>query len=292
MRFVQFGEDRLGVLAGDQGERVVDVTDLVERAGSSGNHPQGPQGRLQTLIAHWDTLAPALRDAASSGRGVALDSVRLRAPVTRPGQLVCMAGNYREPGRPDPTFNAFLKATTSVIGQGDTVELPDAEATVFHFEPELALLIGKPASHLKPENAMQCVFGYMQFLDVSARGLPGGFFLGKSWHTFAPLGPLLVTKDEVPDPNNLSVQLSVNGKVRQEFSTADMGRDIAHLLADLTHVLALEPGDVVATGTHHVQLSPIQDGDRVRVSVQGLGPALEVPVHDPLKRTWEVPTPA
>ena len=197
-----------------------------------------------------------------------------------------MAGNYLEPGRPEPVFNAFLKATTSVIGTGDTVELPDAEATVFHFEPELALLIGERASHLSPDTAMEHVFGYMQFLDVSARGLPGGFFLGKSWHTFAPLGPALVTADEVPEPNRLGVRLAVNGTVRQEYSTADMGRHIPYLLADLTNVLTLEPGDVVATGTHHAQLSPIQNGDRVRVTIAGLGPALEVSVHDALGRSW------
>jgi 2-keto-4-pentenoate hydratase/2-oxohepta-3-ene-1,7-dioic acid hydratase in catechol pathway len=282
MRIVFFDEFRLGVLAGAGGERVVDVTGRVGDAGLS------PQARLQALVAGWDDLAPALKEAAAGDGGVPLDSVRLRPPVPRPGQLVCMAGNYREPGRPDPVFNAFLKATTSVIGTGDTVELPDTPATVFHFEPELALLIGKRASHLTPEAAMAHVFGYMQFIDVSARGLPGGFFLGKSWHTFAPLGPVLVTADEVPQPNSLQVRLSVNGTQRQEYSTADMGRPVPHLLADLTNVLALEPGDVVATGTHHVQLSPIQGGDRVQVTVSGMGPALEVVVHDALSRTWDV----
>jgi 2-keto-4-pentenoate hydratase/2-oxohepta-3-ene-1,7-dioic acid hydratase in catechol pathway len=272
------GGSRLGVLSG---ERVVDVTQLV------GDESLTPQSRLETLIARWDELAPALEKAAG-GEGVSLASVRLRAPVARPGQLVCMAGNYREPGRGEPTFNAFLKANTSVVGTGDTVELPDAEATVFHFEPELALVIGKRATHLSPEKAMEHVFGYMQFIDVSARGLPGGFFLGKSWHTFAPLGPVLVTKDELPEPNNLQIQLSVNGKVRHEYSTADMGRHVPYLLTDLTHVLTLERGDVVATGTHHVQLSPIQDGDRVRVTIPGFGPALEVSVHDALKRSWAV----
>ncbi len=282
MRIVFFDEFRLGVLAGAGGDRVVDVTGRVGAAGLS------PQERLQALVAGWDDLAPALSEAAAGAGGVPLDSVRLRPPVPRPGQLVCMAGNYREPGRPDPVFNAFLKATTSVIGTGDTVELPDAAATVFHFEPELALLIGKRASHLTPEAAMAHVFGYMQFIDVSARGLPGGFFLGKSWHTFAPLGPVLVTADEVLQPNSLQVRLSVNGRQRQEYSTADMGRPVPHLLADLTNVLTLEPGDVVATGTHHVQLSPIQGGDRVQVTVSGMGPALEVVVHDALSRTWEV----
>lgn len=279
MRFVYFDTHRLGVITG---ERVTDVTDLV------GGPALRPQDRLLELIERWSEIAPALRHATSRGAGVALTGVRLLAPVPRPGQLVCMAGNYREPGRPEPTFNAFLKATTSIVGDGDTVELPDAEATVFHFEPELALVVGKRASHLSPENAMDHVFGYTQFLDASARGLPGGFFLGKSWHTFAPMGPVLVTADEVREPNNLRVSLSVNGALRQEFSTRDMGRDIPHLLADLTHVLALEPGDVVATGTHHVQLSPIQDGDRVRVSVEGLGPGLEVSVRDARKRSWPV----
>jgi 2-keto-4-pentenoate hydratase/2-oxohepta-3-ene-1,7-dioic acid hydratase in catechol pathway len=206
--------------------------------------------------------------------------------VPRPGQLVCMAGNYHEPSRADTPFNAFLKARTSIIGTGGTVELPDAEATVFHFEPELALLIGKPASHLTPDTASDRVFGYLQFLDVSARGLPGGFFLGKSWHTFAPLGPVLVTADEVADPNALRVELAVDGEVRHSFSTADMAHPVPVLLSQITNVMALEPGDVVATGTHHEQLSPIQGGDHVRVSIQGFGPPLEVTVHDARSRAW------
>ena len=281
VRFDAHGDSpRLGVLSGDQ---VVDINPLVGGAGPA------PQGQLETLIGRWEELAPSVERAARSGNGgVPLGSARLRAPVPRPGQLVCMAGNYREPGRAEPTFNAFLKANTSVIGTGDTVELPDAEATVFHFEPELALVIRKRAGHLSPEEAMNHVFGYTQFIDVSARGLPGGFFLGKSWHTFAPLGPALVTADEVPQPNDLRIQLSVNSKVRHEYSTADMGRHVPYLLADLTRVLTLEPGDAVATGTHHVQLSPIQDGDRVRVTIPGFGPALEVSVHDALRRSWDV----
>jgi 2-keto-4-pentenoate hydratase/2-oxohepta-3-ene-1,7-dioic acid hydratase in catechol pathway len=261
---------------------VVDVTRVVGEAGLS------PQDRLETLIAGWEELAPALRQAAGSGQGVALDCGRVGAPGPRPGQLVCMAGNYREPGRPEPTFNAFLKSTSAIAGHGDTVELPDAEATVFHFEPELALVIRKRASHLTPDEAMDYVFGYTQFVDASARGLPGGFFLGKSWHTFAPMGPALVTAGDVPEPNQLRVQLAVNGQVRHEYSTADMGRHVPYLLADVTRVMTLEPGDVVATGTHHVQLSPIQDGDRLRLSIEGLGPALEISVHDALKRTWTV----
>src|SRR5262249_19389109 len=130
------------------------------------------------------------------------------------------------------------------------------------------------------------VFGYLPFIDVSARGLPGGFFLGKSWHTFAPMGPALTTADEVPDPQDLRVELAVNGQTRQTYSTRDMARRIPLLLAEVTKVIALAPGDVLATGVHHEGLSPIQDGDRVRVAISRLGPPLEVAVHDPLHRTW------
>jgi 2-keto-4-pentenoate hydratase/2-oxohepta-3-ene-1,7-dioic acid hydratase in catechol pathway len=282
MQIVHFDDFRLGVLAGERGERVVDVSDLVGGTGAS------PQARLEALIAGWAALAPTLREAAASRPGVDLAAARLRPSVPRPGQLVCAAVNYLEPGRPEPApFNAFLKAPTSIIGTGETVTLPDAPATVFHFEPELALVIGKRAANLAPEAALDHVFGYTPFIDVSARGLPGGFFLGKSWHTFAPLGPALVTADEVGDANALRVELSVNGQPRHVYSTSDMARHIPQLLAEITKVVALEPGDVVATGVHHAGLGPIQHGDRVRLAIERLGPALELSVDDPLNRAWE-----
>lgn len=276
MKLVHFNDFRLGLLADG---RVVDISDLV--GGGAG----GPQARLEALIGNWQGLAPLL--GAVDRPGVPLADVRLRPSVPRPGQLVCAAVNYLEPDHPEPgPFNAFLKAPTSIIGHGDTVELPDAPATVFHFEPELALVIGTRAARLTPETALDHVFGYTPFIDVSARGLPGGFFLGKSWHTFAPLGPALVTADEVPDPNDLAVAFAVNGTTRQTYSTGDMARHVPQLLAAITAVIALEPGDVVATGVHHAALSPIQGGDRVRVTVERLGPALEVAVHDASNRSW------
>ncbi len=279
MQFVHFDDYRLGVLAG---ENVVDISDLVGQVGV------GPQSRVAALIANWEDLAPKITEAAG-GAGVPLSSVQLRPSVPKPSQLVCAAVNYIEAGRPEAgPFNAFLKATTSIIGHGETVELPDAPVTVFHFEPELALVIGKPASHIKAEDAMDYIFGYTMFIDGSARGLPGGFFLGKSWHTFAPLGPALVTADEIPEPNNVRVDFSVNGELRQSFSTSEMARHIPELLAEITNVMALEPGDVVATGVHHEGLGPIQGGDRVSMTIEGLGPALELSVHDAQNRTsWE-----
>lgn len=277
MQFVHFDDYRLGVLAGDN---VVDISDLVGQIGV------GPQARLAALIASWGELAPQINEAAGGG-GIPLSSVQLRPSVPKPGQLVCAAVNYIEADRPEPgPFNAFLKAPTSIIGQGQTVELPDAPVTVFHFEPEIAVVIGKAASHLKAEEAMDYIFGYTMFIDVSARGLPGGFFLGKSWHTFAPLGPALVTADEVPEPNNVRVDFTVNGALRHSYSTSDMARHIPELLAEITKVIALEPGDVVGTGVHHEGLSPIQGGDRVSMTIERLGPALELPVHDAQNRTF------
>ena len=153
-----------------------------------------PQELIQMVIKDFENLRPTIENTVRHGTVTALDSISFKAPVPRPGQLVCLAGNYIEPDSPSRgDFNAFLKSPTGIIATQDTVELPEADVTVFHFEPELAIVIGKTAKHLTEENALDFVFGYTQFIDVSARGLPGGFFLGKSWHTFAPMGPILVT---------------------------------------------------------------------------------------------------
>ncbi len=290
MKLVHFDDYRLGVVVG---HRVTDVSAVVEGAarnggsGGSENPIKRAQERLETLIAHWRELQSDLQAQAGDGGGTPLDRVRIRPSVPRPGQLVCAAVNYLEAGRPEPApFNAFLKATTSIIAPGATVNLPDTPATVFHFEPELALVISRPAAFVKKEDAMSYVFGYTPFMDVSARGLPGGFFLGKSWHTFAPLGPFLVTADEVPDPNKLQIQLTVNGEMRHDFSSDQMARHVPLLIEEITKVIALEPGDVLATGTHHEGLAPIKDGDQVRLTIERVGPPLEVSVSDPLKRSW------
>lgn len=278
MKFAFFNDDQLGVLTEDA---IVDINDAL-----SGISYHTPQELIRMVIEDFDNLCPKIEDAVENGTAVALDSVSLKAPVPRPGQLVCLAGNYIEPDSPSRgEFNAFLKSPTGIINTTDTVELPEADVTVFHFEPELAIVIGKTAKHLTEENALDCVFGYTQFIDVSARGLPGGFFLGKSWHTFAPMGPALVTADEVDDANALGVQLWINGGLQHDFSTNSMARFIPELLAEVTNVVTLEPGDVVSTGTHHEALTAVGDGDTVRLSVEGFGPALTVSVHDPLKRT-------
>lgn len=265
------------------GAAIIDATPAV-----AGLNAGSPQALLETVITRWSELGPAIADVVRGKSGVPLNSVTLRPPVPRPGQLVCLAGNYIEPAHPSKEpFNAFLKSNTSVMGKGAIVQLPPAEASVFHFEPELAIVIGKRASKLRAEEALDHVFGYTPFIDASARGLHGGFFLGKSWHTFGPMGPALTTADAVGDPNALAAKMWVNDALKHDFSTGEMSRHVPELLAEVTSVLTLEPGDVVSTGTHHYALSPIQDGDRLRLEIEKLGPALTISVRDDRKRTWE-----
>ena len=274
MQFVHYDDFKLGVLAGDH---VVDISDI---AGGS------PQDRLETLITNWAELAPKVQAAATSGGGVPLSSVRLRPSVPKPGQLVCAAVNYIEPDCPEAgPFNAFLKSPNSIIGNGDTwnCRMPRRPSSTSSRNWRSS---SASRRHTSRPRRRWSVFGYTPFIDVSARGLPGGFFLGKSWHTFAPLGPALVTADEVPDPNKLQVAFGVDGETRQTYSTSDMARHVPQLLAAITEVIALEPGDVVATGVHHVALTPIQGGNRVRVTIERVGPPLEVNVHDASGRTW------
>ncbi|XP_037773147.1 fumarylacetoacetate hydrolase domain-containing protein 2-like [Penaeus monodon] len=279
MRLLLFDDYKLGVWTGEQ------VLDASAAVADLGYH--SPQEMMRMIIEDWATLESRIQDAADAASGVALTDVTCCAPLPRPGQLVCLAGNYLEPQKPERgAFNAFLKSPNSVIGHEGTVTLPATDATFFHFEPELALVIGKRASHLSEEEALDHVFGYTQFMDVSARGLPGGFFLGKSWHTFGPMGPLLVTRDEIANANNLDVRLWVEDDLRHDISTKDMDRHIPELLVEVTKVLTLEPGDVVSTGTHHFGLKPVQDGEVIRLEIDQMGPALAVKCADPSGRTW------
>jgi 2-keto-4-pentenoate hydratase/2-oxohepta-3-ene-1,7-dioic acid hydratase in catechol pathway len=207
---------------------------------------------------------------------VPLAGVRLRPPVPKPGNIVCMAVNYMEDGtlKEKPQINAFHKAATAVIGDGDTMVLPDVPAGIFEGEAELALVIGKRASHVSQADAMKHIFGYTCFIDGSARGLPppgNVFFQMKSRDTFAPIGPCLVTADEIADPQNLNITLSNNGQVMQKFNTNDMAHSIPRCIEWLSSIHTLEPGDIVATGTNHRGLNPFMDGDKISLTIEKVG---------------------
>jgi len=279
MKLAFFNDFRLGVVKGDS---IVDVTSAVSDIPHT-----GPGDLLSGLVARFSDYRGKL-EAASAGAGVPVSSVRLRPPVPKPGNIVCMAVNYMENGTlpKKPQINAFHKAATAIIGNGDTMVLPDEPGTIFEGEAEMALVIGKRASNVPASEAMGYVFGYMNFIDGSARGLPSaGFFAMKSRATFAPIGPYLVTADEIADPQNLPVKLTVNGETKQDFNTNDMAHNIARCIEWASSVHTLEPGDILATGTNHRGLSSFMDGDVVTLEVQGLG-KLTFNVRDDLKRTW------
>jgi 2-keto-4-pentenoate hydratase/2-oxohepta-3-ene-1,7-dioic acid hydratase in catechol pathway len=199
--------------------------------------------------------------------------------------------NYMEDGtRSEPApINAFLKSGHTVIGHGDTMVLPDVPATIFEGEAEVAVVIGRRASQVRAEEAMGYVFGYTNFIDGSARGLPppgNVFYQMKSRDTFAPLGPYLVTADEVPEPHELSIRQWNNGVLMQDFNTNDMAHNIPRCIEWVTSIHPLEPGDVLATGTNHRGLNPFMDGDRIELETAGLG-RLRISVRDELKREWK-----
>lgn len=279
MRYVFFDDFQPGVL--HEGR----VHGLAALLADSGAHT--PQEALEYLIANERLLRPSVRQALEDSEGRPIAEVRLRPPVPRPSKLLCAFANYREDGaRQEVPLDLFLKSPASIIGPGDTIELPPVEATIFHHEAELALVIGRRASKISPDQALDHVFGYLPFLDISARGTSGGaMFQGKSYDTFGPLGPALVTADEVPDPHTLRVRLAVNGHPRQDFSTADMANRVPELISFASHVCTLEPGDILATGTNHQGLGPVQDGDLVELTVGDLG-TLAVHVRDPQRRSW------
>jgi 2-keto-4-pentenoate hydratase/2-oxohepta-3-ene-1,7-dioic acid hydratase in catechol pathway len=150
------------------------------------------------------------------------------------------------------------------------------------------VVIGKRARNVRAGDAMSHVFGYVNFIDGSARGLPppgNVFYQMKSRDTFAPIGPYIVTADEIADPHRLQVRLWVSGALKQSFNTDDMAHKIPRCIEWVSSIHTLEPGDVLATGTNHRGLSAFQDGDVVELETEGLG-RLRINVRDELKRTW------
>ena len=282
MKLLYFDDFKLGVLKGDA---VVDVSAVVSDIPHT-----GPGDLMNGLIERFDAYRPKIEAAVAKGTGVPLASVRIRPPLPKPANIDCMAVNYMEDGTrsaPAP-INAFNKSASAIIGNGDTMVLPDVPAPIFEGEAEMAVVIGKKATNVSQADAMNYVFGYTNFIDGSARGLPppgNVFFQMKSRDTFAPIGPFLVTADEIKDPQKLQIKLWNNGTLMQNFNTDDMGHSIKRCIEWLTSIHTLEPGDIIASGTNHRGLNPFMDGDKVELETEGLG-RLTFHVKDELKRTW------
>src|SRR6476620_2024082 len=282
MKLMYFNDYKLGVI---KGEVVVDVSAVVQNIAHT-----GPHDLINGLIERFAEYRPRLEEATARDKGVPLTDVKVRPPLPKPVNIDCMAVNYMEDGtRTEPApINAFHKSPNAVIGPEDTMVLPDVPASIFEGEAEVAVVIGKRAKDVRAADAMSHVFGYVNFVDGSARGLPppgNVFYQMKSRDTFAPLGPYIVTADEIRDPHQLQVRLWVNGVLKQNFNTSDMAHKIPRCIEWVSSIHTLEPGDVLATGTNHRGLSSFQDGDVVELESDGLG-RLRFYVRDALKRTW------
>ena len=274
-----------GVLPGLLTDRgVVSIADVV---------PQGatPQLTMQGIIDHFDALRPALERAAKNG--AALPNARLRAPLPRPGKILACIANFWEHGAMEARpLNMFMKSPDAVIGPDDTIVLPEfTEPWIFMHEAELALVIKGPAKNVSAENWRSAVFGYTGMIDVSARGegrrtWKTGSWLGKSFDTFAPIGPCIATIDEIADPNDVHVQFWVDGQLRHNYNTDDMEHFVPKLVEFATTIMTMNSGDLIACGTNHEGLGPLQDGEVVDFEIHGIG-RMRLHVRDPLKRTWD-----
>jgi 2-keto-4-pentenoate hydratase/2-oxohepta-3-ene-1,7-dioic acid hydratase in catechol pathway len=252
-----------------------------------------PQLTMQGIIDNWETLRPALTRLAREGDAMPVADVRLRAPLPRPGKILACIANYWEHGALEARpLNMFLKNPDAVIGPGDTIVLPElTEPWIFMHEAELAIVIKGPAKLVKQANWRGAVFGYTGMIDVSARGegrrtWKAGSWLGKSFDTFAPIGPCIATADEIPEPNDVHVQFWVDGQLRHNYNTDDMEHWVPKLIEFATSIMNLGSGDIIACGTNHQGLGPLQDGEVVDFEIHGIG-RMRLHVRDPLERTWE-----
>ncbi len=270
-------------------------------------------GRLdgETILDLTDALGSDLGALLGSGRlseatGPLIDagSVRLLAPLGRPGKIICVGLNYRDHCREQriepPAYPIlFSKFANAVADPGQGVIRPQATERL-DLECELAVVIGREAKSIAAEEALAHVFGYTILNDVTMRDLQredGQWLRAKGSDGFAPMGPMVVTRDEIPDPQRLRMRSSVNGETWQDSSTAEMVFDVATVVAFASRTIALQPGDVIATGTPagvgHFQDPPryLQHGDVMRCEIEGIG-ALENHVVDELPRIGDHATAA
>ncbi len=276
--FVHNGLSRIGALGTRDGRAV--VVDLTRA------EPRLPAEMIPFLeggVASRD-LAQAAVASAGAAHEIDLSAVTLEAPIPRPGKIICIGLNYRdhaaEANLPIPDVpTIFSKYANSVIGPEKPIVIPRISNQI-DYEGELAFVIGGMARYVSEEEALDYVAGFMPFNDVSARDFQmrtSQWTIGKTFDTFAPMGPALVTADEIPDPHQLDIRVTVGGQLLQDSNTRHLIFSIPKLVAYLSKVMTLEPGDVVATGTPagvgYARQPPrfLRPGDMVEIEIEGLG---------------------
>jgi 2-keto-4-pentenoate hydratase/2-oxohepta-3-ene-1,7-dioic acid hydratase in catechol pathway len=274
MRLYVFDNFQLGVLAG--GDRLVDVTGLV---GSD----VAPAERMTALISSWPELASEVAAAAATPEGTPLADATVRPPQPRPRKVIAAPVNYQrhqqEMGgdqgvysgatiKTIETYVGFIKASSSIAGPDGAIEVPFSDRRVDH-EGELGVVIGRRAQRVSREEALDYVFGYVPLLDITVRGEEDRSFR-KSFDTFTPIGPAIVTADEIDDPGEIDLELSVNGELRQRGNTRDLIYDVPRLIEVYSEAMTLEPGDLIATGTPE-GVGPIEPGDEIVLTIPAIG---------------------
>ncbi len=258
----------------------------------------GMQLAREVLVAVQEAKRSTPTERLLRERGVlfALEEVRLEAPIQRPPKIICMWVNYRAHGEEasivPPTEHPifFSKFATAVIGPHESIVIPRISQMV-DYEAELALVIGKRGKDIAPHEVYDYIAGYTILNDVSARdyslkrllGVVGPSLIQKTFDTFAPLGPWIVTRDEIDDPHRLDIRLSIDGEILQDSNTRHMIFKIPDIVAAISQVVTLEPGDVISTGTPpgvgFARTPPryLRPGERVRIEIERIG-VLENPV--------------
>jgi 2-keto-4-pentenoate hydratase/2-oxohepta-3-ene-1,7-dioic acid hydratase in catechol pathway len=276
MKICRFDNNRLGVVGGDG---IRDVTTVLSKLPAASY----PYPRHDVFIARLAELKPEIERAAKSAAPVPAEKVKLLSPVANPGKIIAAPVNYKkhlEEALADKGIHhgnliqeihkagMFLKATSAVVGPGEGVKLVHTDRRNDH-EVELALVIGRTAKNVPAAQAMEHIAGYCIGLDMTIRG-PEERSLRKSPDSYCVLGPWLVTRDEVPDPGQLSVKITVNGAVKQDAHTSDLILTVAQLIEWGSSFYTLHPGDVILTGTPQ-GVGPVRPGDVMHASVERIG---------------------
>ena len=273
MRIARFNGGRIGIVIDDT------IRDVTAVAGI--DPAEWPPVGMVRVIANFSRLGDKLAAAARSAPAIPLAEVRLETPVPWPNKIIAYPTNYRDHAAEMASTKRanlqgyFLKANSSLSGPNDPIELPDVPGREVHHECEIAVVIGTQGRHIPIARAIDHVFGYSCLLDITIRGKEERV-MRKSFDTFTPVGPWIVTADEIPDPADIGMRLWVNGQMRQEATTKDLIVDIAQMIALASSASTLYPGDIIATGTP-AGVGPIRDGDRVTIEVDHVG-RMSVPV--------------
>jgi 2-keto-4-pentenoate hydratase/2-oxohepta-3-ene-1,7-dioic acid hydratase in catechol pathway len=270
VKLASFNNGSVGIVEGDH------VTELVAGAPD----PRYAHSAMRRLIESAPGCAPG---RLPRGERYPLSEVTLLAPVPDPSKVMAAPVNYRDHQREMNEdvqvsgLGLFLKAPSSLTGSGQQIVLPYSDRR-FDQEGELAAVVGKTARFVEPADALEYVFGYTGLLDITMRGGEDRS-TRKSFETFTPMGPWIVTADEFGSPDDVELRCFVNGEVRQSANTRDLIWDVARLVAYASSVTTLHPGDVITTGTP-AGVGPLRDGDTVELTLGGIGSALRLAVTD------------